>query len=116
MPAALDDEFLPEYLKVLPATKVAKLYISEEKFRKMQFQNFQGPGRGEGASGMQGGNRGPGQGGNREGFRGQGGNREGFRGQGGNREGGFRGQGGNREGGFRGQGASGKPQSGSTDL
>ena len=106
VPAALDDEFLPEYLKVLPATKVAKLYISEEKFRKMQFQNFQGPGRGEGASGMQGGNRGPGQGGNREGFRGQGGNREG----------GFRGQGGNREGGFRGQGASGKPQSGSTDL
>ena len=95
VPAALDDEFLPEYLKVLPATKVAKLYISEEKFRKMQFQNFQGPGRGEGAPGMQGGNRGPGQGGNREGFRGQGGN---------------------REGGFRGQGASGKPQSGSTDL
>lgn len=48
VPAALDDEFLPEYLKVLPATKVAKLYISEEKFRKMQFQNMQGPGRGQG--------------------------------------------------------------------
>ena len=69
VPAALDDEFLPEYLKVLPATKVAKLYISEEKFRKMQFQNFQGnhggpgmregQGRPEGGRGQFQGSRGP---------------------------------------------------------
>ena len=63
----LDDEYLPEYLKVLPATKVAKLYISEEKFRKMQFQNFQGP---KGGPGMRDGQGGPG---GREGFRGEGG-------------------------------------------
>lgn len=48
VPAALDAEYSVEFLKVLPATKVAKLYISEEKFRKMQFQNMQGPGRGPG--------------------------------------------------------------------
>ena len=48
VPAALDAEYSAEFLKVLPATKVAKLYISEEKFRKMQFQNTQGPGRGPG--------------------------------------------------------------------
>ncbi len=47
VPTELDAEYAPEYLKVLPATKVAKLYASEEKFRKLQFQNFQGPGRGE---------------------------------------------------------------------
>ena len=64
----LDDEYLPEYLKVLPATKVAKLYISEEKFRKMQFQNFQGPGKG--GPGMRDGQGGPGP---REGYRGEGG-------------------------------------------
>ena len=93
VPSALDAEYSTEFLKVLPATKVAKLFISEEKFRKMQFQNMQGPGRGQGGPGMRDGNRGPwnrdGQGGNREGFRGQGGNREGFRGQGGNPEGNF---------------------------
>ncbi len=48
VPAELDAEFMPEYLKVLPATKVAKLYASEEKFRKMQFQNMQGHGRNPG--------------------------------------------------------------------
>ena len=48
VPAALDAEYSSEFLKVLPATKVAKLFISEEKFRKMQFQNMQGPGRGPG--------------------------------------------------------------------
>ena len=48
VPAELDAEYAPEYLKVLPATKVAKLYASEEKFRKMQFQNMQGPGRNPG--------------------------------------------------------------------
>ena len=58
VPAELDAEYAPEYLKVLPATKVAKLYASEEKFRKMQFQNMQGPGRGEGNPGMRDGNRG----------------------------------------------------------
>lgn len=86
----LDEEYAPEFLKVLPATKVAKLYISEEKFRKMQFQNMQGPGRGQGGPGgpgMRDGNRGQwnrdGQGGNREGFRGQGGRERG------NREGNF---------------------------
>ena len=68
VPAELDAEYAPEYLKVLSATKVAKLYVSEEKFRKMQFQNLQGPGRGQGAPGMRDGNRGQwqrdGQGGN----------------------------------------------------
>ena len=55
VPAQLDDEYLPEYLKVLPAGKVAKLYISEEKFRKMQFQNRQGgPGMRQGAPGQDG--------------------------------------------------------------
>jgi hypothetical protein len=48
VPAELDAEYAPEYLKVLPATKVAKLYASEEKFRKMQFQNMQGHGRNPG--------------------------------------------------------------------
>jgi Spy/CpxP family protein refolding chaperone len=48
VPSALDAEYSTEFLKVLPATKVAKLFISEEKFRKMQFQNTQGPGRGPG--------------------------------------------------------------------
>ena len=48
VPSALDAEYSTEFLKVLPATKVAKLFISEEKFRKMQFQNMQGPGRGPG--------------------------------------------------------------------
>lgn len=58
VPSELDAEYAPEYLKVLPAVKVAKLYASEEKFRKMQFQNMQGPGRGQGAPGMREGNRG----------------------------------------------------------
>ena len=80
VPAALDAEYSVEFLKVLPATKVAKLYISEEKFRKMQFQNMQGPGRGPGmregqGPGGQGRPGGPnfrgGQGGpNSQGFRG----------------------------------------------
>ena len=90
VPAQLDEEYLPEFLKVLPATKVAKLYISEEKFRKMQFQNMQGP-RGEGGPGM----------------------REG--GRPGGREGGFRGPGqggrpGGREGGSRGPGLGRQPE------
>lgn len=77
VPAQLDDEYLPEYLKVLPAAKVAKLYISEEKFRKMQFQNRQGgPGKGapgQGGPGMRDG-KGPRPGfgqGSRDGQRGQ---------------------------------------------
>ena len=76
VPSQLDDEFLPEYLKALPATKVAKLYISEEKFRKMQFQNFQGPGQRGPRDGFRGGEGGP-----REGFRGEGGPGRGPRGQ-----------------------------------
>ena len=58
VPAELDAEYAPEYLKVLPASKVAKLYSSEENFRKLQFQNMQGPGRGQGMREGQG----PGQG------------------------------------------------------
>lgn len=58
VPTELDAEYAPEYLKVLPATKVAKLYASEEKFRKLQFQNFQGPGRGQGMREGQGGPQG----------------------------------------------------------
>ena len=69
VPAEIDEEYAPEFLKVLPATKVAKLYASEEKFRKMQFQNFQGnhggpgmregQGRPEGGRGQFQGSRGP---------------------------------------------------------
>ena len=59
VPAEIDEEYAPEFLKVLPATKVAKLYASEEKFRKMQFQNFQGnhggPGMREGQGRPEGG-------------------------------------------------------------
>jgi Spy/CpxP family protein refolding chaperone len=84
VPAQLDEEYLPEFLKVLPATKVAKLYISEEKFRKMQFQNMQGP-RGEGGAGVHEGGR---PGGREGGFRGPG-----QGGRPGGREGGFRGPG-----------------------
>ena len=54
VPAQLDDEYLPEYLKVLPAGKVAKLYISEEKFRKMQFQNHRQGAPGQGGPGQPG--------------------------------------------------------------
>lgn len=68
VPAELDEEYAPEFLKVLPAAKVAKLYASEEKFRKMQFQNMQG-GRGQGGPGMREGQGGPG--GNRGQFQGQ---------------------------------------------
>jgi Spy/CpxP family protein refolding chaperone len=84
VPAQLDEEYLPEFLKVLPATKVAKLYISEEKFRKMQFQNMQGH-RGEGGAGVHEGGR---PGGREGGFRGPG-----QGGRPGGREGGFRGPG-----------------------
>ena len=84
VPAQLDEEYLPEFLKVLPATKVAKLYISEEKFRKMQFQNTQSH-RGEGGAGMHEGGR---PGGREGGFRGPG-----QGGRPGGREGGFRGPG-----------------------
>ena len=84
VPAALDAEYSVEFLKVLPATKVAKLYISEEKFRKMQFQNMQGP-RGEGGAGVHEGGR---PGGREGGFRGPG-----QGGRPGGREGGFRGPG-----------------------
>lgn len=79
VPAELDAEYASEFLKVLPATKVAKLYISEEKFRKMQFQNMQGPGRGPGMRDGQGGGQGRPGGQNFRG--GQGGmNPQGFRG------------------------------------
>lgn len=45
----IDTEYLSEYKKVLPAGKVARLYLGEEKFRKYQFQHMQGhkPGQGE---------------------------------------------------------------------
>lgn len=38
----IDAEYMDEYLKILPAKKVAKLYLGEEKFRKVQFQHMQG--------------------------------------------------------------------------
>lgn len=57
VPSEIDEEYAPEYLKVLPASKVAKLYVSEEKFRKMQFQRG-----GQGGPGPKGGHgpKGPG--------------------------------------------------------
>ena len=51
VPAEIDEAYAPKYLKVLPASKVAKLYVSEEKFRKLQFQNRQG-GPGQKGPGM----------------------------------------------------------------
>ena len=94
VPAEIDEEYAPEFLKVLPAAKVAKLYASEEKFRKMQFQNFQGN---QGGPGMRGEGR-------PEGGRGQ------FQGQRGPRDGQFQGP--------RGQGNRGPRTEGnkSTDL
>lgn len=74
VPAQIDEEYAPEYLKVLPASKVAKLYVSEEKFRKLQFQRHgqggapgqKGPGMRDGqkSPGMRDGQRGPRPGGN----------------------------------------------------
>ena len=52
-----DAACIQEYSKVLPARKVAKLVVAEEKFRRMQFQRFQGQGQGPGQ--MRGGDRGP---------------------------------------------------------
>lgn len=46
-------KYLPEYKKVLPAAKVAKLYVSEEKFRKSQMCKLQNGGPGSGKQGGQ---------------------------------------------------------------
>lgn len=54
----IDAEYLSEYQKVLPAKKVAKLYLGEEKFRKVQFQHMQGQGMNHGGR-MDQGPRGP---------------------------------------------------------
>ncbi|MCQ2165598.1 MAG: hypothetical protein MJZ04_10570 [Bacteroidales bacterium] len=55
--ADLEATCISEYGKVLPAQKIAKLIVGEEKFRRMQFQRFQGQGQGPGQ--MRGGERGP---------------------------------------------------------
>ena len=47
---------LKEYLKVLPAEKVAKLLVGEEKFRQSQIHRLRQP-MGSGQPGMYGGNR-----------------------------------------------------------
>ena len=67
VPSELDAEYATDYLKVLPAAKVAKLYVSEERFRKMQFQHMQGGRDGQRGQGAREGQRGPG---GREGFQG----------------------------------------------
>lgn len=50
-------KYLKEYLKVLPAEKVGKLFIGEEKFRQSQIHRLRQP-MGSGQSGMFGGNGG----------------------------------------------------------
>lgn len=50
-------KYLKEYLKVLPAEKVGKLFIGEEKFRQSQIHRLRQP-MGGGQSGMFGGNGG----------------------------------------------------------
>lgn len=46
--SAIDDKYIPKYKEILPAAKVAKLYISEENFRRMQFGRNNGRmGKGE---------------------------------------------------------------------
>lgn len=59
--ADFDATCVAEYSKVLPAKKVAKLMIAEERFRRMQFQRFQGQGQGQaqGPGQFRGGDRGP---------------------------------------------------------
>ena len=39
---SLERKYLPEYQKVLPVSKVAKLYVAEEKFRRMQMNRLNG--------------------------------------------------------------------------
>ena len=51
--AEYDAKCVSEYEKVLPARKVAKLVLAEERFRKMQFQRLQG----QGGPGPRGGDR-----------------------------------------------------------
>lgn len=46
--ADFDATCMSEYSRVLPARKVAKLIVAEEKFRRLQFQRFQGQGNGPG--------------------------------------------------------------------
>lgn len=52
-------KYVKEYLKVLPAEKVARLFIGEEKFRQSQIQRLRQP-MGGGQPGMFGGNGGNG--------------------------------------------------------
>ena len=42
--------YADQYRKVLPSEKVAKLYLAEEKFRRMHIRNFKG-GKGQGRHG-----------------------------------------------------------------
>ena len=64
-----------QYHKVLPAKKVAKLYVAEENFRRHHIRNFKGGHKGPGTAGC------PAQGGNGSGrpAQGQGGGKPGAR-------------------------------------
>ena len=64
-----------QYRKVLPAKKVAKLYVAEENFRRHHIRNFKGGHKGPGGAGC------PAQGGNGSGrpAQGQGGGKPGAR-------------------------------------
>ena len=64
-----------QYRKVLPAQKVAKLYVAEENFRRHHIRNFKGGHKGPGGAGC------PAQGGNGSGrlAQGQGGGKPGAR-------------------------------------
>lgn len=45
MEKEIDKKYLVEYQKILPAAKVANLYLGEEKFRRMQIHKLRGPGQ-----------------------------------------------------------------------
>lgn len=49
---SVDSKYINEYLKVIPGTKVAKLFVGEEKFRQQQiFRLRRGPQQGNTAQG-----------------------------------------------------------------
>lgn len=39
---AIDQKFAPQYMKILSAEKVAKLFVGEEEFRRLQMRRFGG--------------------------------------------------------------------------
>jgi len=52
MASSINAQYLQDYEKVLPAKKVAKYYLVEEKFRKFQFNKLQGGAPGQRSGGQ----------------------------------------------------------------